>query len=415
MRVRAFVFAIAVFAGNVRAADLPPAFSDVTLDAAKKQVEGTEKVVVVKFTAEWCPPCKAMDKTTWRDQSVVKWVKDHGVALQVDVDKDQKTARAYNIEAMPTMVMLRGGKEIARTLGYMKPEEMLSWMEAAATGKVTIPSATTKAAKPAAALTPVQMLVADFEKKVADKKYGDAVLIVKEIWSEKNASDPVRQSGQVPEVREQLVAVLAGAPEAKSEFVAIRDGIERVMEDGTPRARAGEVVDWLAWNSILGDDARSLAWFDRVKSGENADVLISTGLGEIAPVLIRAGRAAEIAGAVPGATAELQRRYELLSPSAKGLEKIDPARGAAAWAGFETLGGQIYAGYVAAKNIKDANEIAEALFQLRDTPTMRVALVRESVNAGVVGPGAKLWLDEAAKAGQDVSALRKSVDAIQRR
>lgn len=72
----------------------------------------------------------------------------------------------------------------------------------------------------------------------------------------------------------------------------------------------------------------------------------------------------------------------------------------------------MFAGFVAAKDVKEANGIAETMLQLRDTPTMRIALVRESLNAGVVGPGAKLWLDEAAKSGQDVTALRSRLAAM---
>lgn len=410
--IRASVLAL-VLAGLVTGvrADLPPAFSALTLDAAKKQVDGTDKVVVIKFTAEWCPPCKAMDKTTWRDESVVKWVKDHGVAIQVDVDKERKTMEAYGIQAMPTMVMLRGGKEIGRTLGYMKADQMLSWMEATATGKAPTAATGTKGTT-GAELSPAQMLVSGLRKSVADKKYKESVAIVQEIWSEKFVNDPMRLAGLVPQVREELVTILAGAPEAKSAIVSIRDGIEQVKDDGTPKARAGELIDWLGFNSVLGDDARSLAWIDRTKSDENAAALFSIGLAEIAPILIRNGRAAEIAAVAPNATDELQRRYEALAPMAKGLEKTEAAR---AWSGFETLGGQVFAGFVAAKDIKDANGIAEQMLQLRDTPTMRAALVRESLDAGVVGPGAKLWLDEAAKSGLDVSELRTRLAAMQKK
>ncbi|MBL8887096.1 MAG: thioredoxin family protein [Phycisphaerales bacterium] len=415
MRVRVFVFAVALFAGNVRAADLPPAFSDVTLDAAKKQVEGSDKIVVIKFTAEWCPPCKAMDKTTWRDQSVVKWVKDHGVALQVDVDKDQKTARAYNIEAMPTMVMLRGGKEIARTLGYMKPEEMLSWMEAAATGKVPTTATTPATKKPAAVeRSPVQLLIVQLDENLEKKKYDEAAVTIQELWSDSNARDPMRQIGLATELRGQLSAAVKGTPRAKAAIEAIRDSIEKQSGERSIEM-IGQLNDWLAFNSILGDDARSLAWLDRSKADTGGRANIEIAFSEVAPVLLRNGRAAEIAEVFPDATERLQKRYDEISPAAKSLSVTDPKQGERVWMGFETLGAQVFAGFVAAKNIKDANMIAEEMLQLRDTPTMRVALVRESLNAGVVGPGVNLWLDEAAKSGQDVSALRTRMAALQKK
>jgi len=416
LRLRAFVFAFAFVGACVCAADLPPAFSDVTLDAAKKQVAGSEKVVVIKFTAEWCPPCKAMDKTTWRDDSVVKWVKDNGVAIQVDVDKDQKTAQAYNIEAMPTMVMLRGGKEIARTVGYMKPEDMLSWMEAAATGKAPAPSKTanTRAKPTAPERSAVQVLISQLDENLEKKKYDDAVVTIQELWSESNARDPMRQIGLAPELRPQLSAAVKGTPRAKAAIEAIRDSIEKQSGERSIEM-IGQLNDWLAFNSILGDDARSLAWFDRSKADTGGRANIEIAFSEVAPVLLRNGRAAEIAEVFPDAPERLQKRYEDISPSAKSLSVTDPKQGERMWASFETLSGQVFAGFVAAKNIKDANMIAEEMLQLRDTPTMRVALVRESVNAGVVGPGAKLWLDEAAKSGQDVSELRTRLAALQKK
>ncbi|MBX3381854.1 MAG: thioredoxin fold domain-containing protein [Phycisphaeraceae bacterium] len=412
LRSLAFVICFAIVGVCVRAAELPPAFSDVTLDAAKKQVEGTDKVVVIKFTAEWCGPCKAMDKTTWRDDDVVKWVKDNGVAIQVDVDKDRKTAEAYNIEAMPTMVMLRGSKEIARTLGYMDPAQTLAWMESAATGKA--PAAKTAPRKAEAELSAVGKLMADLQKNVAEKKYGESIAIVQQMWSDANANDPMRQVGLVPDIREDLVAILAGAPDSRAAFIAIRDGIEKAEDDGTV-ARVGRHTDWLAWNSVLGDDARSLAWLDRERGTESGAAWISIGMAEIAPILIRNKRADQIPELFPDAADRLRKRYGEISPSAKSLSVIDPPRGARAWAEFENVGAQVFAGFVAAKDLKDANVIAEVMLQLRDTPTMRVALVRESLNAGAIGPGANLWLDEAEASGQRVSELRARLAALQKK
>lgn len=408
----AFVFTIALVGACARAADLPPAFSDVTLDAAKKQVEGSEKVVVIKFTADWCPPCKAMDKTTWRDESVVKWVKEHGVALQVDVDKDQKTAMAYNIEAMPTMVMLRGGKEIARTVGYLKPEQMLSWMEAAATGKAPAPSQMAKPTAPERSA--VEVLIAQLDENIQDKKYEDAVVTIQELWSDSNARDSMRQIGLAPELRGQLAAAMKGTPRAKGAIGAIRDSIEKQTGERSLEM-IGQINDWLAFNGILGDDARSLAWFDRSKPESGGRANIEAAFSEVAPVLLRNGRGAEIAEVFPDASERLQKRYEAIASSVKSMGAADPKQAERVWMGFEALGGQVFAGFVAAKNVKEANMIAEQMLQARDTATMRVALVRESVNAGVVGPGVKLWIDEAANSGEDVSELRARLVALQKK
>jgi thiol:disulfide interchange protein len=64
----------------------PPVFKQASFKDALAETVGTDKILIVKGTAEWCGPCKQMDRTTWRDQKVVQWVKDNGLAIQVDVE-----------------------------------------------------------------------------------------------------------------------------------------------------------------------------------------------------------------------------------------------------------------------------------------------------------------------------------------
>ncbi|MGH7242492.1 MAG: thioredoxin family protein [Phycisphaerales bacterium] len=404
-RMQRTILSVCVLAtcGFACAGDLPPAFSDIKLDEAMKLVDGTEKVVVIKFTAEWCGPCKAMDKTTWRDDSVVKWVKENGVAIQVDVDKDKKTAEAYNIEAMPTMVMLRGGKELTRTLGYMNPQQTLSWLESAATGKAPPPATDPNVPE-------LLRVVGRLDANIEDKKYAEAIVDVQEIWSEKNAADSMRRVGVAQMLQPQLRALLAASPESRSTIVQIRDGAEQEVQKGV-KAKNADVNDWLALNDVLSDDAKSLAWFDKLKEEPGSSELFEPALTLLTPLLARHQRVADLAAAVPNGTEWATMQHDRIARFARARKH----NGEEQMRVFEVQGAKLYAGYVAAHKLKDANEFAETMLQLRDTPTMRVALVEESVNTGVTGPGAKLWLDEAAAAGSDVSAVRARMLALQKK
>ncbi|MBL8876558.1 MAG: thioredoxin family protein [Phycisphaerae bacterium] len=389
---------IVIAACLVARADLPPAFSDLTLDAAKKQVDGTDKVVVVKFTADWCPPCKAMDKTTWRDESVVKWVKDHGVAIQVDVDKDQKTAQAYNIEAMPTMVMLRGGKEIGRKVGYMDPKQTLSWMESGASGKPAEPAMDPN-------LTPVLRLNARLQSALDEKRYSEAAAIVGEIWSKENAEDPMRRGGAAAPLFTELKE-FSSTPEGKRAITAVRDSLEKKLKRAS-REDFGTLRDWITFNELLQDDARSLAWFDRVKSQDGVYVTFRQTLDLIDPLLIRNDRWADLATVFADPPAWARQMYRLRMRGVEDLNKLNPGLGDLQLVVFEQQAARIYAGQLLAGKAGEADEFAKTMLELRATPTMRVAMVEESLNAGAPTASADLWLGEAEKAGADVSALRK--------
>ena len=53
----------------------PPVFDQRPYAAARKAAQAGKKWFVVQATATWCLPCKQMDKTTWRDEAVVLWLR----------------------------------------------------------------------------------------------------------------------------------------------------------------------------------------------------------------------------------------------------------------------------------------------------------------------------------------------------
>ncbi|MBS0190301.1 MAG: hypothetical protein U0573_05260 [Phycisphaerales bacterium] len=91
----------------------------------------------------------------------------------------------------------------------------------------------------------------------------------------------------------------------------------------------------------------------------------------------------------------------------ESLNKQSPGLGDQQLLFFEKQGARIYASQIAAGKGDDAKTFAQTLLELRDTPTMRVALVEACVNINVGCPEAAIWLDQATKSGADVSALRQ--------
>ena len=88
-------------------------------DAALKQAQATNKLVVVDFFATWCGPCKMMERDTFADKKVRQQLTNF-VTLKIDVDRQPQLAAKYGIEGMPTTLVIDAtGKPLARAVDYL--------------------------------------------------------------------------------------------------------------------------------------------------------------------------------------------------------------------------------------------------------------------------------------------------------
>jgi thioredoxin 1 len=85
-----------------------------------------EKLVMVDFTAEWCRPCQMMEPAILK---LAEELKENISIVQVDVDVQQDVAGRYGIEAMPTLVFIKNGKEVHRTMGMKSEDELRTLIE----------------------------------------------------------------------------------------------------------------------------------------------------------------------------------------------------------------------------------------------------------------------------------------------
>ncbi len=101
-------------------------FFEGDLMAAQKVAKSTRKLVMIDFKAEWCGPCKMLDRTTWKDENVISTLKDKAVAVKVDVDENSELAAKYSIHSLPTVIFVDGnGNEVSRFIGYRDAEGFL--------------------------------------------------------------------------------------------------------------------------------------------------------------------------------------------------------------------------------------------------------------------------------------------------
>lgn len=86
----------------------------------KNLVRG-EELVVADFFATWCGPCKMYAPTL--EQLAEKY--NTGIKIvKIDIDKNEDLAVEYNIQAVPTTVLLKNEKVIESKSGVISLEEL---------------------------------------------------------------------------------------------------------------------------------------------------------------------------------------------------------------------------------------------------------------------------------------------------
>ncbi len=85
-------------------------------DTFERTIRESELPVFVDFYADWCGPCKMMAPAV--DELAARYT---GKALVAKLNTDQapNTSGAFNIRGIPTSIVFKGGREVARQSGAM--------------------------------------------------------------------------------------------------------------------------------------------------------------------------------------------------------------------------------------------------------------------------------------------------------
>lgn len=285
----------------------PPLFKDLTLEAAHAEARSAGKVVLLDVFGETCPPCRQMDRTTWRAPEVEQWVAERAVALQLD--QRDPAVEPLGVMAVPTMIVFRDGAELDRAVGGRGAPELLSWLDGVLAGKTELDAlraaAGEKDLKGRFHLASALVLRGKFEEAQKEFLW---------LWQRAVEVEPEWVGVKYSYLLRELQMLVAQHAPSREAFAKLRD-------DAAPRVAGDKaaLTDFLALNSVLGDEDRTLAWWDGVKNAPPEGVERAAHLLEL---LEEKERWADIGRLVRDPVGELRQEGDMLR---EVMEQAPPA------------------------------------------------------------------------------------------
>ena len=103
--------------------DRPFPLNDETF---KRTIEDAEVPILVDFYADWCGPCKMMAPAI--DEVAAAYL-GRALVAKLDTDRAQRTASSFNIRGIPSTIVFKGGKEVARQTGAVPKPVLVKMLD----------------------------------------------------------------------------------------------------------------------------------------------------------------------------------------------------------------------------------------------------------------------------------------------
>ena len=100
----------------------------LTNDNFKEKVLNSEIPVLVDFWAEWCGPCKMLGPEL---EKLAEEQDGKILVGKVNIDEQEDLAAEFRIMSIPTMLVLKNGQQVAKSVGYAPRADILDMINKA--------------------------------------------------------------------------------------------------------------------------------------------------------------------------------------------------------------------------------------------------------------------------------------------
>lgn len=98
---------------------------NVTKENFNDEVVNSDKPVLLDFWASWCGPCRMLSP-------IVDEIAEENDSIKVgkiNVDEQSELASFFNISSIPTLVVIKDGKNVNSSVGYISKENILALLD----------------------------------------------------------------------------------------------------------------------------------------------------------------------------------------------------------------------------------------------------------------------------------------------
>jgi thioredoxin 2 len=95
-------------------------------DDFEQVVTAASLPVLLDLWAPWCGPCRVVAPGVER---AARELAGRLKVVKVNVDESPRVAERYGVQGIPTLLVLRRGREVARQVGAVPPPALLRWVE----------------------------------------------------------------------------------------------------------------------------------------------------------------------------------------------------------------------------------------------------------------------------------------------